>query len=192
VHPPNHLVRPDVESITLPDGSTHRFVWILPSVPPASPPRAGGVAFLPGPREPGITIVTFNVAPLGRAGHAHHAEMQLTAFVEAQPAWRERLSRIDLHMRSRTAGAWGYSPCRDCLGDLAGFLSRLNRARRGGRIVAGMSWERLCERSAACGPPTDAASIRRLVAAGWNEPMGRRPPGTRWPSVPARQRVGAP
>jgi Calcineurin-like phosphoesterase len=190
--PPSHLVSPDVQSITLSDGTEYRYVWIQPNVPPTSPPLTGGMAFLPAPGSPKFTLVTFNVAGLDgdyRRGctNGHHAEMQLVGFVNAQHvSWRMKLGSLDLHNRSRRGPTWGYSACNACLHDLASFLQALNSLTRPAPVKASISWERLYDKNKACGHPTDAANIRRLVAAGWDEPMGSRPAGTHWPTpVPA-------
>jgi hypothetical protein len=198
VNPPNHLLSPEVHEIALPGGRTYRYVWIQPNVPPVSPPLTGGMAFLPDPGSAEFTVVTFNIAGLdgrfrGRCTNGHHAEMQLTAFVNAQPvAWRMRLGKLALLNRSRRGPTWGYSACNACLHDLALFVTALNRSRPR-PVRASISWERLYDRNRACGHPTDAANIRRLVQAGWDEPQGPRPPGTQWPTVPRRPaRVGTP
>jgi predicted phosphodiesterase len=196
-NPPNHLVGRDVQTIALPDGTAYRFVWIQPNVPPTSPPLTGGMAFLPAPGAPTFTLVTFNVAGLDndhrrRCTNGHHAEMQLVGFVNAQPVpWRMRLGRLELHNYSRTGPTWGYSACNACLHDLASFLTALNSLTRRDKVRASISWERLYDKNAACGHPTDAANIRRLVSAGWDEPMGPRPPGTQWPVAPGPSRAPA-
>ena len=51
-NPPNHLVSPDVHTITV-DGQQYAYVWIQPNVPPVSPPLTGGMAFLPARANPG-------------------------------------------------------------------------------------------------------------------------------------------
>jgi UDP-2,3-diacylglucosamine pyrophosphatase LpxH len=191
-HPPNHLVGRDVQTIALADGSVYRFVWIQPNVPPASPPLTGGIAFLPDPGAPTFTLVTFNVAGLGndwrrRCTNGHHAEMQLVGFVNAQPiSWQVRLGKLELHNYSRRGPTWGYSACNACLHDLASFLTALNSLTRRDKVRASISWERLYDKNKVCGHPTDAANIRRLVDAGWDEPMGPRPVGTSWPTGPPR------
>ena len=185
--PPNHLVSPDVHSITV-DGQEYRYVWIQPNVPPVSPPLTGGMAFLPGPGQTGFTVVTFNVAGLDndyrrKCTNAHHAEMQMIGFVNAQSGlWRSRLGRIEIHNYSRKGPTWGYSACNACLHDLAAFLTALNSITRPQPIKASISWERLYDKNARCGHPTTAANIKRLVDAGWDEPQGSRPAGTRYPS----------
>jgi UDP-2,3-diacylglucosamine pyrophosphatase LpxH len=186
--PPAHLLSPEVHT-TLPVGGTkYRYVWIQPHVPPVSPPLAGGIAFLPAAGQPWFTLVTFNVAGLDndykrRCTNGHHAEMQLVGFVNAQlPQWRGRLGTIELHNYSRKGPTWGYSACNPCLHDLADFVSALNRLPRPRRIKASISWERLYDKNRICGHPTDAANIRRLVGAGWDEPQGSRPPGTQFPT----------
>jgi UDP-2,3-diacylglucosamine pyrophosphatase LpxH len=195
-NPPNHLVSPEVHSITLPDRSTYRYVWIQPKEPPTGPPLVGGVAFLPDPGADKFTLVTFNIAGLDndyrrRCTNRHHAEMQLVGFVDAQPvAWRTRVARLELHNRSRKGLTWGYSACNACLHDLAEFLTRLNNVPRRQRVKASISWERLYDKNPRCGHPTDAANIRRLVSAGWDEPQGPRPAGTRWPTDPELAPLG--
>ncbi|MDA0160873.1 metallophosphoesterase [Solirubrobacter ginsenosidimutans] len=192
-NPPRHLLSPEVQTSPPVAGRRYEYVWIQPNVPPTAPPLTGGMAFLPAQGEP-LTVVTFNVAgldePRRRCTNGHHAEMQLVGFVNAQPAaWRARLAKLALHNYSRRGPTWGYSACNGCLHDLAVFLETLNHQRRAGRIRASISWERLYDKNRACGHPTDAANIRRLVAAGWDEPMGPRPAGTRWPvtaAAPAR------
>jgi predicted phosphodiesterase len=196
-NPPAHLLSPEVHTTLPVGGKRYKYVWIQPNVPPVSPPLTGGMAFLPAPGQPWFTLVTFNVAGLDdyrrRCTNGHHAEMQLVGFVNAQPVrWRSRLGTIELHNYSRKGATWGYSACNPCLHDLAGFLSALNGLPRPRRIKASISWERLYDKNRACGHPTDAANIRRLVAAGWDEPMGPRPAGTRWPATttaPARSPV---
>jgi hypothetical protein len=114
--------------------------------------------------------------------------MQLVGFVNAQPpSWRSRLGRIELHNYSRKGPTWGYSACNPCLHDLADFLIALNGLPRPSPIWASISWERLYDKNRVCGHPTDAANIRRLVDAGWDEPMGSRPPGTRFPAPATSQ-----
>ncbi len=192
-NPPDHLIRPQVvHSISLPDGSRHRYVWIQPKEPPAGPPLVGGMAFLPEPGANRIVLVTFNIAGLDhdyrrRCTNRHHAEMQLVGFVDAQPAvWRTRLARLSIHNYSRRGLTWGYSACNACLHDLAEFLTRLNALPRPQRVRASISWERLYDKNARCGHPTDAANIRRLVAAGWDEPQGERPTAPNRELEPAR------
>jgi hypothetical protein len=109
--------------------------------------------------------------------------MQMVGFVNAQPPrWRSRLGTIEMHNYSRKGPTWGYSACNACLHDLAAFLTALNGLSRPRRIKASISWERLYDKNARCGHPTDATNIRRLVDAGWDEPQGSRPGGTRFPS----------
>jgi hypothetical protein len=113
--------------------------------------------------------------------------MQLVGFVDAQPAvWRTRLARLSIHNYSRRGLTWGYSACNACLHDLAEFLTRLNALPRPQRVRASISWERLYDKNARCGHPTDAANIRRLVAAGWDEPQGERPTAPDRELEPAR------
>jgi len=187
-NPPRHLLSPNVETITV-DGTEYRYVWIQPNVPPVSPPNTGGVAFLPDPGSPVSTLVTFNVAGLDddfRRGcrNGHHAEMQVVGFVNAQPiGWRMNVRKLELHNRSRRGPTWGYSACNACLSDLASFLIALNSITRPAPVRASISWERLYKKNRRCGHPTDAANIDRLVGAGWDQPMGPRPAGTRWPAV---------
>ena len=186
-NPPNHLVGADVHTITV-DGQQYDYVWIQPNVPPVSPPLTGGMAFVPAPGQPWFTLVTFNVAGLDndyrrKCTNGHHAEMQMVGFVNAQSAqWRSRLGGIELHNYSRKGPTWGYSACNACLHDLASFLTALNSISRPRPIKASISWERLYDKNTRCGHPTDAANIRRLVQAGWDEPQGPRPVGTRFPS----------
>jgi hypothetical protein len=188
-NPLNHLLGRDVQSITLADGSGYRYVWIQPNVPPVSPPLTGGMAFLPDLGSPVFTLVTFNVVGLDgdyRRGcvNGHHAEMQVVGFVNAQRIpWQMRLRRLELHNRSRRGLGLGYSACNACLHDLASFLVALNSITRRDPVKASISWERLYDKNRRCGHPTDAANIDRLVAAGWDQPMGPRPAGTRWPAA---------
>jgi hypothetical protein len=185
--PPRHVLSPIAETITV-GGIEYRYLWIQPNAPTVSPPNTGGVAFLPERGSAVSTLVTFNVAGLDgdfRRGcrNDHHAEMQLVGFVNAQPdAWRMNIRKLELHNRSRRGPTWGYSACNACLSDLASFLPALNRG-RATPVRASISWERLYTKNPRCGHPTDAASIDRLVAAGWDQPMGPRPAGTRWPTV---------
>jgi hypothetical protein len=201
-NPPNHLLGPDIESITV-NGIKYDFVWIQPNIPPEAPPNAGGMAFLPAKGAATFTLVTFNVAALldKRRGcrNDHHAEMQVVGFVNAQNArFKLRLGRLQLHNRSRRGPGWGWSACNRCLGELAAFLKMLNTPSRRGTVTASISWERLYVKGPpGCGHETDAASIQQLVDAGWDQPQGDRPPGTKWPTRapapparrPARPRV---
>lgn len=181
VNPPRHILSPVVQTITLPDGTSHRYVWTQPNVPPSSPPLAGGVALLPDPGQSALTLITFNVAGLTadhrrRCTNAHHAEQQLVGFVDAQPVqWRSRLGALSLHNYSRKGPTWGYSACNACLHDLAAFLSALNRLARPRPVRASLHWERLYDKNAACGHPTDSANIDRLIRAGWDHPQGPQP-----------------
>ena len=198
-NPPAHLSSLDVQSIELADGTRLRYVWIKPNV---SVSYAGGLAFLPDPGSPTLVLVTLNVSRMDSGfktscDNAHHAEMQLAdlhGFIDQQPAaWRSRLGTIALHNRSRRGPAWGYSPCNACCADLAAFLQRLNSLSRRNPVKASLSWERLYEGRRDCNHPTDAAHIRKLVASGWDEPMGPRPAGTTWPTpTPAPQAAPAP
>jgi UDP-2,3-diacylglucosamine pyrophosphatase LpxH len=196
-NPPKHLVSPEVHSITLADGSSYRYVWIQPKEPPTGPPLIGGVAFLPDAGADTFTLVTINIAGLDndyrrRCTNRHHAEMQLVGFVDAQPtAWRTRLARLELRNRSRRGLASGYSACNACLHDLSDFLTRLNSMSRPQRVTAFIGWERLYTKNPRCGHPTDAANIRRLVRAGWEEPQGPRPAGARGPTDPEMAPVGS-
>jgi hypothetical protein len=197
-NPPAHLLSRRVETITV-DGTEYRYFWIQPNVPPTpvSPPNSGGVAFLPEPGSPVSTLVTFNFAGLDgdfRRGciNGHHAEMQVVCFINAQPiGWRMNLGKLELHNRSRRGLSWGYSACNACLSDLSAFLVALNSITRPAPVGASISWERLYTKNPRCGHPTDAANIRRLVAAGWDEPIGPRPAGTRRPTV-VREAPGRP
>jgi hypothetical protein len=154
------------------------------------------VAFLPDPGSPTSTLVTFNVAGLDddfRRGcrNGHHAEQQVVGFINAQPArWRANIRKLELHNRSRRGPTWGFSACNACLSDLASFLTALNSISRPAPVRASISWERLYTKNPRCGHPTDAANIDRLVAAGWDQPMGPRPAGTRWPTAPQRAPAG--
>jgi UDP-2,3-diacylglucosamine pyrophosphatase LpxH len=180
-NPPRHLLSPDVQTIALPDGTSYRYVWVQPNVAPSSPPLAGGIAVLPDPGQRELTVIAFNVAGLTadhRRGctNAHHAEQQLVGFVDAQPVqWRMRLAKLGLHNYSRKGPDWGYSACNACLHDLAAFLTALNRLTRPSPVRAGISWERLYDKNAICGHPTDAANVDRLVRAGWDHPQGPMP-----------------
>jgi UDP-2,3-diacylglucosamine pyrophosphatase LpxH len=195
-NPPNHLVSPEVHSIALPDGSSYRYVWIQPKEPPTGPPLIGGVAFLPDSGADTVTVVTINIAGLDndyrrRCTNRHHAEMQLVGFVDAQtPAWRARLARLELRNRSRRGPDRGYSACNACLHDLADFLTRLNSGRPQ-KVTAFIGWELLYTKNPRCGHPTDAANIRRLRSAGWEEPQGPRPVGARGPTNPELAPVGS-
>jgi predicted phosphodiesterase len=186
-NPPSHVVSPEVHTAIV-GGTRFDYVWIQPNVPPVSPPLTGGMAFLPTPGQPWFTLVTFNVAGLDndyrrKCTNGHHAEMQMVGFVNAQPPrWRSRLGTIEMHNYSRKGPTWGYSACNACLHDMAAFLTALNGLSRPRRIKASISWERLYDKNARCGHPTDATNIRRLVDAGWDEPQGPRPSGTRFPS----------
>ena len=189
-NPPRYLVGADVHSITLPDGTTHRYVWIQPKEPPTGPPLVGGVAFLPDPGSDTFTLVTINIAGLDndyrrRCTNRHHAEMQLVGFVDAQPpAWKSRLASLELYNRSRRGVTWGYSACNSCLHDLADFLTRLNAMSRPQPVRAKISWERLYDKNPRCGHPTNAANIRRLMRAGWDKPQGPMPPGAQGQNEP--------
>ena len=184
-YPPAHLPSPDVQTITV-RGRTFRYVFIHPNVANVAPPVIGGMAFLPAAGSPTFTLATINVAGLDPdiCSNGHHAELQLVGFVRAQsPAWQGQLARIEMHNYSRKGPTWGLSACNACLSDLAVFLQALNHG-RADRIRASISWERLYTKNAACGYPTKAASIEALVRAGWDEPQGRRPAGTKWPVAP--------
>ena len=180
-HPPNHLLSPEVQTITV-GGTEYRYVWIQPNIPPVSPPNAGGVAFLPAAGAPEFTLVTFNVAGLDNdfnrsCRNDHHAEMQVVGFINAQPPrWRTNIQKLALLNRSRRGPTWGYSACNACLSDLASFL----RGFSPGSLRASISWERLYDKNPRCHHPTDAANVARLVAAGWDKPQGPMPVGTPW------------
>jgi hypothetical protein len=188
-NPPNHLLSPEVQTITV-NGRTYDYVWIQPNLASLRPPATGGMLFLPAPGVRETTLVTFNVAGLDddykrRCSNAHHAEMQLVGFINAQSIpWRMSLSEIAIHNYSRQGPALGYSACNACLSDLASFLQALNSITRPAPVKASISWERLYKKNPSCRHPTDAANIDRLVRAGWDQPMGDRPPGTKWPAVP--------
>jgi hypothetical protein len=179
--PPNHLLSPDVQTITV-GGTEYRYVWIQPNIPPVSPPNAGGVAFVPAVGSPEFTLVTFNVAGLDNdfnrsCRNDHHAELQVVGFINAQPPrWRTNIQKLALLNRSRRGPTWGYSACNACLSDLASFL----RGFSPGSLRASISWERLYDKNPRCHHPTDGANVARLVAAGWDKPQGPMPVGTPW------------
>jgi hypothetical protein len=184
--PPAHLAGPDVHSIIV-AGRQFRYAFIHPNVPNVAPPVIGGMAFLPAPGTPTFTLATINVAGLDPdiCSNGHHAEQQLVGFVQAQGArWQTQLARIEMHNYSRKGPTWGLSACNACLSDLVVFLKMLNGLPRSDRVRASISWERLYTKNVACGYPTDAANIRALVRAGWDEPQGPRPAGTQWPASP--------
>jgi hypothetical protein len=185
-YPPAHLTSPEVHSVIV-AGKAFRYVFIHPNVSNVAPPVIGGMAFLPAVGTSTFTLATINVAGLDPdiCSNGHHAELQLVGFVRAQGArWQTQLARIEMHNYSRKGPTWGLSACNACLSDLAAFLRALNALPRSDRARASISWERLYTKNVACGYPTDAANIRALVRAGWDEPQGKRPAGTQWPVAP--------
>jgi hypothetical protein len=178
-NPPNHLSSRRIQSVEI-DGQILRFVWINPSGE-----FPGGVAFLPEPGEPTLTVATWNVARLDSdfkrsCGNEHHAETQLVSFIERQPMpWRMRLGSVALHNRSRGRTSLGYSPCNACCHDLALFLTALKQL--SGGTTGMVSWQTLYEGRPMCGHPTDTANIIGLRAAGW---IVHGPGGGRVAAVP--------
>ena len=103
--------------------------------------------------------------------NGHHAEIQLTRFVEHQPtSWQRRLQSIRIVNRSRTERIRGYSPCNACCDDLAKFLRTLKAMPGSDLIDASISWFVRYTGSAICGHPTDSRGIAMLRAAGWTLP----------------------
>jgi pimeloyl-ACP methyl ester carboxylesterase len=178
-NPPARLTSPDVYEVESPHHGTFRYVWIQSNERSAF--ASGGVAFLPTPGSSELHLVTFNTGPLdvsfkNQCGNAHHAEVQLIGFVEAQPArWRSQIARLRLRNRSRQGPNLGYSPCTSCCDDLANFMRGLNDLRSPLTVDAGISWERLYDKGKICGHPTDSACIRKLRESGWGEAQGPRP-----------------
>jgi hypothetical protein len=131
----------------------------------------GGILFLPRPGDNILYLVTFNVGQLDnrRCGNDHHAETQVTRWIQEQPpSWRARIRTILIANRSRGSDKKGFSPCNACCTDLALFLTGL-KSLPGSRGVqaAGIFWKELYDRGSACGHPTDRANLDRLTAAGW-------------------------
>lgn len=178
-NPPAHVTSPEVYEVESPRHGTFRYVWIQSNEQSSFP--SGGVAFLPAPGSSELHLVTFNTGPLdvsyrSQCRNAHHAEVQLTGFIEAQPArWRSQISRLRLLNRSRQGPNLGYSPCTACCDDLAKFMRALNDLRSPLTVDAGISWERLYDKGKICGHPTDTACIRKLRESGWGEAQGPRP-----------------
>jgi hypothetical protein len=164
-NPPAHLSSRDVSEVVSPRSGRFRYVLIHSNEESGYP--IGGILFLPAPGETHIYLATFNVGPLdtrypARCKNRYHAEIQLTGFIERQPAnWRERLRTLRIDNRSRYPRVSGYSPCNACCEDLANFLRALPSYPR---IDATLSW--LEPYKGTCNP-TDSTGLGMLKASGW-------------------------
>jgi hypothetical protein len=174
-NPPAHLSSRDVFEVDSPRSGRFRYVLIHSNEGEGGYP-IGGYLFLPEPGERHIYLATFNVGPMdtryrAQCKNGHHAEIQLTRFVEHQPvAWRRRLSVIRIDNRSRSDRLRGYSPCNACCHDLAGFLTALKALQAQPRIDATLSWLVRYTGAAICGHPTDQRGIGMLKTSGWRLP----------------------
>lgn len=162
--PPAYVVQPPEVFTVSWRGTDLRYVWVLSNERAKYP--VGGILFLPSGAGVLLHVVTFNVGDLDdgrRCTNAHHAEMQAVRWIDEQPlSWRARLGGIGIWNLSRRSGL-GYSPCRPCCADLARFLGALPSH----APAASITWRTTYGRNAACGHPTDTASLRRLAASGW-------------------------
>ena len=156
------------------------------------------------PRTPSSSVRLIRSRPLVRTlpGQGSSAARQS----------RRSLTRLDIDALNRSLGGnqisreasgsrssgsgWGWSACNWCLGELGAFVKVLSAPSRRGTVTASISWERLDMKARhACGHETDAERIQQLVDAGWDQPHGDRPPGTKWPTrgpaAPTRCRAPA-
>jgi Putative serine esterase (DUF676) len=180
-NPPAHLSSRDVFDVESPRLGTFRYVLIHSNEGEGGYP-IGGFLFLPAPGERHIYLATFNVGPLdlrygARCKNGHHAEIQLTRFVEHQPpAWRRTLRSIRIDNRSRSDRIGGYSPCNACCDDLATFLVALKALHGTPGVDATLSWLVRYRTSPICGHTTDHSGLTMLRTAGWKLPV--EPPST--------------
>jgi hypothetical protein len=178
-NPPAHLSSRDVFEVDSPRSVRFRYVLVHSNEGEAGYP-IGGFLFLPAPTDRHIYLATFNVGPMdarfpAQCKNGHHAEIQLTRFVEHQPpAWRRRLSVISISNRSRRLRTPGFSPCNPCCDDLAKFLDALHALKSPSRISGTISWEQLYAGGGVCrGHPTDDKGLGMLKGSGWGLPSRR-------------------
>jgi hypothetical protein len=174
-NPPRHLASRDVFEVESARCGRFRYVLIHSNDGEAGYP-IGGYLFLPAPGDGHIYLATFNVGPLdtryrSQCKNGHHAESQLTRFVEQQPpAWRRSLRAIQIDNRSRSDRIRGYSPCNACCDDLAKFLTALNALQPPPGLAASLSWRVRYTGSPICGHPTTSTGLAMLRASGWRLP----------------------
>jgi hypothetical protein len=174
-NPPAHLSSRDVFEVDSPRSGRFQYVLIHSNEGEGGYP-IGGFLFLPAPCEKHIYLATFNVGPLdarypAQCKNGHHAEIQLTRFVEHQPpAWRRRLRGIRIDNRSRSDRVRGYSPCNACCDHLSKFLIALKALQAQPAVDAALSWLVRYTGSPICGHPTDHTGLGMLKASGWKLP----------------------
>jgi hypothetical protein len=183
--PPAHLLGPTVYEYRLDPYGTFQYVLIHPTG--AAPPVFGGFLFLPSPGSLNLNLVTFNVSKLDVAykdscRNDHHAEMQVTNWIDHQPkSWQARIGCLTLTNDSRERKLRGkgpaYSPCNHCCDDLGTFLGVLKA--RGAKVAAAISWGTIYDKGARCGHPTTQSGIDKLTNAGWKIPHDPLPLGAR-------------
>ena len=168
---------PTSRAITV-GGTKYDFVWIQPNLAPESPPQR---------RRHGL--------PPGRGGgdvHARHLQRRrrstTTAAAAAATTTTPRCSWSASSTRRTRApsGGWEDSSCSTARAGAPVGAQRLQRlpvrpraflralntppgATRSGRASPGSA---CTQEPRACGHPTDATNIQRLVAAGWDQPQG--------------------
>jgi hypothetical protein len=175
INPPAHISSRDVLEVDSPRSGRLRYILIQSNEGEAGYP-VGGFLFLPTGVERHLWLATFNVGPMdsryaAACKNGHHAEIQLTRFVQRQSAaWQRRLQDIRIVNRSRTERIPGYSPCNACCDDLAQFLLTLKSVHGSDRIDASFSWQVRYTGGEICGHPTDSRGIAMLRRAGWTLP----------------------